>query len=80
MTKPRASLGVFEETPPKQEKQGRGGVPSYRVGKVSMPFWIPKAAKRQLRVMAAEMETTQQQIVADAINDFFKKHGKQPIA
>jgi len=30
--------------------------------------------------MAAEMDTTQQELMRIALNDFFKKHGKPPIA
>jgi hypothetical protein len=45
-----------------------------------MPFWVPIAAKRQLRVMAAESDTTQQALMRDALNMLFTKHGKPPIA
>jgi hypothetical protein len=45
-----------------------------------MPFWVPVAARKQLKVMAAEMDTTQQELMTLALNDFFKKHGKPPIA
>jgi hypothetical protein len=45
-----------------------------------MPFWVPIAARKQLKVMAAEMDTTQQDLMTIALNDFFKKHGKPPIA
>lgn len=51
-----------------------------RTGKCSMPFWITIAGKRQLRVMAAEEDTTQQALITEAINDFFKKRNKPPIA
>jgi hypothetical protein len=45
-----------------------------------MPFWVPVAARKQLRLLAAEMDTTQQELLTIALNDFFTKHGKPPIA
>jgi hypothetical protein len=75
----RAALGVFKNTAPPQsvavaEKRAD------RAGRTAMPFWVPVAARKQLRVMAAEMDTTQQELMTMALNDFFKKNGKPPIA
>lgn len=50
-----------------------------RAGQTSMPFWVPLAAKRQLRVMAAESDTTQQALMREALNLLFVKYGKPPI-
>ena len=36
--------------------------------------------KKQLRLLAAERETTIQNLLAEALNDFFAKHGKPEIA
>jgi hypothetical protein len=80
MTKTRAALGVFDRTATKPETQAKNEERPDRAEKTAMPFWVPRTAKKQLRVMAAEMETTQQQLIADALNDFFRKHGKPPIA
>lgn len=76
----RGKLGVFdvEKTPaedlPKKDRR------TDRAGRTAMPFWVPLAARKQLRVMAAEMDTTQQELMRIALNDLFKKHGKPPIA
>ncbi|MEW6296066.1 MAG: ribbon-helix-helix domain-containing protein [Candidatus Diapherotrites archaeon] len=76
----RGKLGVFEvekapaEDLPQKEKR------TDRAGRTAMPFWVPLAARKQLRVMAAEMDTTQQELMRIALNDLFKKHGKPPIA
>lgn len=51
-----------------------------RAGRTAMPFWVPVAARKQLRLLAAEMDTTQQELLTTALNDFFMKHGKPPIA
>ena len=79
MSKTRAQLGVFMDTAPTQpllptDKR------TDRIGRTAMPFWVPVAARKQLKVMAAEMDTTQQELMTLALNDFFKKHGKPPIA
>lgn len=79
MSKARASLGIFKDTPASESIntiQRR----TDRVGRTAMPFWVPVAARKQLRVMAAEMDSTMQELLTVALNDLFSKHGKPPIA
>ena len=49
-------------------------------GRAMLPFYVPVAARTQLKMMAIEMNSTQQDLMTSALNDFFKKHGKPPIA
>jgi hypothetical protein len=51
-----------------------------REGRKPMPFWTTEAAKKQLRIMAAEMDTSQQDLMTEALNLLFQKHAKPPIA
>jgi len=51
-----------------------------RRGRASLPFWASAPAKKQLRLMAAELDTTQQELMREALNLLFDKHGKPPIA
>ena len=51
-----------------------------RAGRTPMPFWVAVAARKQLRMMAAEMDCTQQELMVQALNDLFEKHGKPRIA
>lgn len=51
-----------------------------REGRTAMPFWVPIAARKQLRILAAELDTTQQELMTQALNMLFQKHGKPPIA
>lgn len=51
-----------------------------RVGKTNITGYFPPAVKKQLRLLAAERETTIQNLLAEALNDFFAKHGKPEIA
>lgn len=49
-------------------------------GRVLMPFSVPLAARAQLQIMAIENNTSQQELLTKALNDFFQRHGKEPIA
>lgn len=51
-----------------------------REGKTNITGYFPPAVKKQLRLLAAERETTIQNLLAEALNDFFAKHGKPEIA
>lgn len=62
--------------PDEQTKADR----SARAGKKMMPFWVRREARIQLRMMAAELGTTQQDLMIQALNAFFQKRGKPPIA
>jgi predicted dienelactone hydrolase len=90
------STGIFAETPasstapdPSPGRQGRTAAPVAatptvarpdREGRVPLPFWTTSPAKKQLRLMAAEADTTQQELMTQALNLLFVQHGKPPIA
>lgn len=76
------STGVFSSPPAAQPQPAPANqaVRNDRTGRTPMPFWTTTAAKKQLRVMAAEADTTQQQLMNEALNLLFSKHGKPPIA
>jgi hypothetical protein len=80
----RAALGatgVFGSPPVVQpEMVAKSGARTDRAGRTPMPFWTTLAAKKQLRIMAAENDTTQQDLMAEALNMLFQKHDKPPIA
>jgi hypothetical protein len=73
------STGVFAETPVAAPATALTARPD-RVGRVAIPFWATAAARRQLRMLAAEHDTTQQALLTEALNDLFRKHEKPPIA
>ena len=56
--------------------RGRPG----RAGKTNVTAYFPPAVKKQLRLLAAEEETTIQGLLAEALNDLFAKRGKPEIA
>lgn len=51
-----------------------------RIGKKPVTVYYGKEAHLQLKILAAEKETTLQGLHEDALNALFVKHGKPPIA
>lgn len=88
MSKTRATLGstgVFAEAPAPAPKgaarsEATSGTRPDREGRVPLPFWTTAPAKKQLRLLAAEEDSTQQDLMAEALNLLFKNRGKPPIA
>lgn len=79
-------VAVLRELPtarpqPADPEEGRG--PYFRPGrdgKSNVTGYFPPAVKKQLRILAAERSTTIQDLLAEALNDLFAKHGKPEIA
>jgi hypothetical protein len=74
------TTGVFKTTAPVEQAVALDQKRSDRAGRTAMPFWVPVAARKQLRVLAAENDTTQQELMTDALNMLFQKYGRPPIA
>ena len=75
-TLPAMEEAVLEASPKSQAKFFRPG----RATKVNVTGYFPQAVKKQLRLLAAERETTIQQLLAEGLNDLFAKHGLPEIA
>jgi hypothetical protein len=57
--------------------------PHYRPGRASksnVTGYFPPEVKKQLRLLAAERDTTIQGLLAEALNELFAKYGKPEIA
>lgn len=65
-------------TPQPQPEQATAGSSDDSVRQVNLR--LNPTAKKQLDMMAVEMDTTRQALIEEAINDFFRKHGRPPIA
>ena len=65
------------KTSESKEKESRQ---SNRVGQVTTVTYISPEAKKQLKIMALENDTTQTELFKDALNLLFKKYNKSPIA
>lgn len=51
-----------------------------RVGTRMLGGHISEPAQRQFKILAAVQDKTVQALLEEAINDLFKKYGKEPIA
>jgi hypothetical protein len=81
MTKKRSSLGFAAQAEQQQAVEpSKATVAATREGKTALPFWVPVSARQQLRMLAAEYDTTMQALLTEALNDLFVKQGKPPIA
>ena len=88
MTQPRqkmniAGAGAFTEAakavnPTPAEPKTK--TPATRTGRVAFPFWVPAAARQQLKHTITDLHLTAQEALTEALNEWFIKHGKPPIA
>lgn len=74
---PRARAIAAVEPAPKKARQP---VAPSRIGKRSVSAHFEPAVARQLRILAAELDRTTQDLLGEALNDLFRKHNKSAIA
>ena len=82
--KPRAEVPV----PPPVPQQDNASTPTpksqhfrpSREGKSNVTGYFPPIVKKQLRILAADRDTTIQDLLAEALNDLFAKYGKPESA
>jgi hypothetical protein len=82
MSKQRATLGATGVFPPAKREAAQNKILARpdRAGRAPLPFWTTAPAKKQLRMLAAENDTTQQDLMTEALNMLFEKYKKPPIA
>lgn len=68
-----------QQQQPENVNSGENVAPSRR-GKKNISGYFSPEVHRQLRVIAAEEGKNLQQILGDALNTFFDRKGKPPIA
>ena len=64
----------------KKDEAGKGSLPPSRQGKKTIAGHFDPEVSRQFKLLGAESDRSLQDMLSEAINDFFKKHGKPPIA
>ena len=74
--KPVQVLPVIDIPTPSQQ----GDLPPSRRGKKIIAGYFDPAVTRQLKQLALDNDATLQSLLAEALNDLFTKHGKQPLA
>lgn len=69
------------DTPPQVAVRAKSQpAPPGRAGKKMISAHFDPAVARQLKQLALDRETTLQNLMAEALNDLFAKHGRQRIA
>lgn len=59
--------------PPRKQQPGRAGT-------APITGHFPRNVRDQLKILAIENQTTMHRLLAEALNDLFRKYGKKPIA
>jgi hypothetical protein len=81
--KPRTEVSIPQ--PPLQQDNASAPTPRSphfrpsREGKANVTGYYPPSVKKQLRILAADRDTTIQDLLAEALNDLFAKHGRPEI-
>ena len=73
---PEAERGEVENVKPETPAAPQRS----RAQKVQIPVYVVPEARRQLKILCAETGRTQEDLLREALNDFFKKHQKPTIA
>jgi len=69
-----------DEPVPREPESRPPALPASRAGTSPITVHFPMEVRDQLKIMAVEQRTTMQQLIAEAFNDLFAKHGKPEIA
>jgi len=64
------------ETEPEAKPRPKRGLGT----RVLIPFRFNTAARKQLKVIAAQQGKKQQDLATEALNDLFCKYGRKPVA
>ena len=46
----------------------------------TLTVWQPRAVTHQLRILAAEQDRSQRDLISEALNDLFRKYNRPEIA
>jgi hypothetical protein len=65
---------------PERPRGGRKPVQRDRIGKQAIGGFFDKAVKKQFAILSAELEKDKTALLAEAINDLFRKYNKPPTA
>jgi hypothetical protein len=81
--KPRNEIPVPQPTLPQDNAAAAAPKSPHfrpsREGKANVTGYFPPSVKKQLRILAADRDTTIQDLLAEALNDLFAKHGRPEI-
>lgn len=72
----QTALPANTKTPKREKEQTR----SVRDGRQFIAAHVPPAAAKQFKLLAVQADRTTQDLLSEAINDLFAKHGLSRIA
>ena len=67
-------------TQPSEKNLTVSPTPSNRIGKKSITGWFDADVLKQLKMIGLDKDMSIQQMVGEALNDYFAKNGKPQIA
>ena len=68
------------KTPIKESASQQKNTAPSRQGKRGIVAYVDPLVIRELKILSADIEKSQQDLFVEALNDLFIKHGKKPIA
>ena len=72
-----------QRRPRKEERAGKetnGSQAPSRIGKKALIGYFDPSVSKQLKRLALDLDSTSQDLLREALNDFFQKHKKPTIA
>ena len=79
-TRRASDVSLGPSAPPDTEAGGSKIASRTRIGTKQIAAHFPEDVAWQLRALAVDRKTTVQNLMAEALNDLFAKHGKPEIA
>jgi hypothetical protein len=76
---PQPAAAALHAVPP-EAREGRGYYAATRMGRKKVTAALEPEAHMQLKILAAELGKTVEDILREAVSDLFRKYGKPPVA
>lgn len=73
------AVAVAQPVPESSPRGSAGKAPS-RTGQRAVTLYVKPEAHKQLRLLGLEQGTSVQELMTEALNDLFRKHGRSLIA
>jgi hypothetical protein len=77
---PPTPVALPNDVDPPVARTGQGAEKPSRIGTRMLGVHVPEPVQRQFRVLSAEQGKTGHAMMQEALNDLFRKYGKETIA
>lgn len=75
-----AAVSPVEAAPPQQQRAAASSKAPSRTGQRAVTLYVKPEAHKQLRLLGLEKGASVQDLMTEALNDLFRKHGRSLIA